>query len=369
VKKLTVSLILVVLLSILVLNGCSSPAPAPSAAPASSSSAPAPAAQPAQTQAQTQVIELKFAHHFTEQSGMNAILTDFANKLQEQTKGKAKITFYGNGSLAPPTEAYNAVIKGIADLEYTVTSLQSSRCVLTSFTDLPSMGWSKLADVPKAYAQLYEKYPQLKAEFQGTKIVSNGGTIGAMIHTKKAIKVPNDLKGMKLYAEMPFTQILKDVGVSPVSMSPLDLPMSLDRGVVEGAIFPLIVLNSLKLQPSVPFHTEARMGMQSTQVIMNQDKFNSLPPDVQKVINDLGPGLGEAITKYGVDQYSKVKEDTSKMSGQTFVELTPQDLALWTPIYSPFTDAWIAEREAKGLPAKQLVQDAQALVKQLASSP
>ena len=92
-------------------------------------------------------------------------------------------------------------------------------------------------------------------------------------------------------------------------------------------------------------------------VVMNMDKWNSLPKEVQQVMEGLGTQqavwTGAYMDKHVLESIAWSK----KNQNVEFIVLPEGELAKWNQLLEPITATWIKANEAKGLPAKQIVQD------------
>jgi TRAP-type C4-dicarboxylate transport system substrate-binding protein len=307
---------------------------------------------------------LVFAHHLPPESQTTLSVVEWADRIESESGGQVKFTFYPLSSLVEPFEAYPATVKGICDLNLIATTFFPSQLKLTSITTQQGILWPSNQAVPKIYMQLYDEFPEIRAEFEGLKLMYAHGYKAADIHhSKKLVRVPDDLKGMKLSAEAPYSQIIEKMGASPVALGPTDWHTSLERGVVEGILLPSNVVASHKIYPLVPYHSDVMFGKQSSFVIMNLDKWNSLPADVQGII--------EGLTSWAEERTTQVMEDTVTAAlqtfeeeGQTYVVITSEELELWEPYYTEAAEKWIEDREAEGLPARAVFEETERLIKE-----
>jgi len=95
--------------------------------------------------------------------------------------------------------------------------------------------------------------------------------------------------------------------------------------------------------------------------IMNLQKFNSLPPDIQKIINDMIPEITDLFDKNQVLTYKDALARAPKELGTTFIRPSKDEIARWAAVDKPVVDKFIADLEAKGLPGKQFYADYLAL--------
>ena len=96
--------------------------------------------------------------------------------------------------------------------------------------------------------------------------------------------------------------------------------------------------------------------------LMNPDSWNRLPADIQQLIEDKLPLLkqGNQGAVLGVNAYFMGEAEAA---GDTMSYLTPEELSLWTEaVGAPTADKWVAEMEAKGLPAQAALDEVKSII-------
>ena len=88
-----------------------------------------------------------------------------------------------------------------------------------------------------------------------------------------------------------------------------------------------------------------------------------LPPDIQQIFEDLSPWLGQALIQAD-NGYEAMVIGKAKELGHAMTIPTPQEMQLWKNAVQPVHDKWIADTEAKGLPAKAVYEEAKRLIKE-----
>jgi TRAP-type C4-dicarboxylate transport system substrate-binding protein len=96
---------------------------------------------------------------------------------------------------------------------------------------------------------------------------------------------------------------------------------------------------------------------------MNMDRWNSLPDDVKKVMDDLRVEQAEWTGNY-MDNHVKESIEWSKKTYQVeFIELPPNEKSKWDAKLQSITEKWISDTKSKGFPAEQIVGDIKGLIK------
>ena len=178
-----------------------------------------------------------------------------------------------------------------------------------------------------------------------------------MIHTtKKPVRTLEDLKGMQIRCPPGLeAESLKALGATPVSVPMPEVYTALERGMVDGATISWNAVDSFKLYEVTKYdHNNNELCYAFTTVAMNLDTWNSLPPDIQKIIDDLSPWAQELQHQYMDDEVQTGIAD-AKGKGNTFIDLTSQEKARWVAAVKPVQDAWAAKLDAQGLPGTEVI--------------
>jgi TRAP-type transport system periplasmic protein len=350
----------------------SAPAPATSASPAPATSAaavPASSAAPAPSSAAAGTITLRYASTMPPVVAMSQVNKQWADKVEKDSGGRLKIQLYFSESLAKQADTFRAVQTGVADMAFYIIGWDPGLLPLNEITRLPFIGIPSQKAATAIHWDLYNKYPEMQKEFGGMKLLEFNGTPPDIFNfTKKTVRVPADIKGMKLIAGGKWPNVLQSLGAVPMDLGAGDWYTSLDRGVVEGHVTHLVVVNAMKTLELLKYHTNFGDAGCSTMVmsyIMNQDSWNKLPPDLQKVLADSTRWQEEQILLPDQKDLTSAL-DFAKSKNHTFTDLTPAEIKQWVDAAKPAYDKWMADSTGKG-PAQAILDDARALVKKYAT--
>jgi TRAP-type C4-dicarboxylate transport system substrate-binding protein len=150
------------------------------------------------------VTELSFTTTVPDVSGLGQAQKAWIEKVEKDAGGKLKIIPYWSNSLLKPREIFRGALDGQADLCYWVPVIELGLMRLNTIMWLPMMGWPSEWAQSKIYPQLLDKFPQLKAEYRGLMIYGISAITPSQISTAgKEVRVPSDLKGMKISPANP----------------------------------------------------------------------------------------------------------------------------------------------------------------------
>ena len=313
--------------------------------------------------AQDKPIELRFSHwvgvgHIHHKT----VLEPWAKMVEERSKGRLKITIYPGGVLGKPVDHYDMVKDGIADIGWGTHNYTAGRFPLTSAGDLPFM-FKTSRGGSRALWELYVKH--LQKEHEGVKVLWLFTTTPFhVLTTKRPVRTLEDLAGLKLRTGGGgIAALAKQLGAIPVTMAAPEAYNALERGVVDGTIFPWEVMVSFKLSEVIKQATVANLSAATFFITMNLKKWESLPPDLKKIMDDLG---GAWAAEFSGAAWDKGDEDglaAAKKAGISIYTLPIAERQRWIQKAKPLDDEWTTTMESKGLPGRQVLADLRELVK------
>ena len=146
------------------------------------------------------------------------------------------------------------------------------------------------------------------------------------------------------------------------------IPDAMSKGTIDGFLLPWEVIPSVKLHELTKFHTETAPKERALYsavflMAMNPAKYDSLPADLKKVIdNNSGAALVKQTGKTW-DESAAAGRKVAEERKNTFYTVPASELANWRGASASLYDEWSAEVTAKGNDGKALLAKAQALVK------
>jgi TRAP-type C4-dicarboxylate transport system substrate-binding protein len=295
----------------------------------------------------------------------NAVLSvEWGKEIEKRTNGKVQVTVFPGGTLTPADKCYDGVAKGISDVGMSVASYTMGKFPLSEVLDLP-LGVKNASIATRLVNDFYKRFKP--KEFDEVKIMYFHAHGPGILHTKgKAINRLEDLKGVKIRATGTTAKIAAHLGATPVAMPMPDTYDAISRGVADGVVAPVEALQGWKLGEVVKFTTQ-NFGSAYNMlffVAMNKDKWNALPPDVQKIIEQINE---EWIEKHGKnwDEIDKKGYDFAQKLGDKVIPLSKEEDARWAKAVFPMFDEYMKEKKAKGLPAEEALKFCQERLKQL----
>jgi TRAP-type C4-dicarboxylate transport system substrate-binding protein len=318
------------------------------------------------TTAAAQEVTLKLHQFLPAQANVPKLILDvWAANVERDSGGRIKIDSYPSMQLGGrPPELMDQAIDGVADIIWTVVGYTPGRFPSTEVFELPFMMTDARA-VSRAYWEMFEKHWK-DTEFQDVHILGTWVHGPGMIHTKDPVNVPADLQGMKIRGgSRSVNALLTKLGATPVGMPVPAVSEGLSKGVIDGTTIPWEVTAALKVPELVSNHTEfsgAALYTLTFVLAMNKEKYESLPDDLKKVIDD-NSGLEFSVFAGGTqaDADGPSREIAVKM-GNNIITLDAAQTQEWRDLAQPVYDEWIADMDSKGKDGQALIDEAKALI-------
>ncbi len=312
--------------------------------------------------AQAGPVKMTYSCFFPPTHANSKLAEAWCEEIEKRTGGKVQIAYYPGQTLTKGTQCYDGVVNGISDIGFSILQYTPGRFPVMDVINLP-IGIPSGTVATAILNEINEKFQP--KELNDTKVMYLHSHGPGLINTKeKPVRKMEDLKGLKIRSHGPTAEMIKHLGGTPVALPMPELYQALQKGVVQGGVFPLEAQKGWRLAEvtdytSACFSTAYGLGFF---VVMNKDKWNSLPPDVQKTIEEINI---EWTFKQGqiwddID-FKGVQFLLSK--GNTIVGVDDKEAARRAKAVKPVMDAYAKNLEAKGLPGKEVLEFVQKRLK------
>lgn len=303
---------------------------------------------------------LTYSVFFPPSHGQAKAADAWAKEIAKRTGGKVKITVIAGGTLTPAEQNFDGVTKGISDIGMSCFAYTGGRFPVMEALDLP-LGYPNGQVATRVANDFYQKIKP--KELAGVKVLYLHAHGPGLLHTVKPVRKLEDLRGMKIRSTGLSKKVVSALGGVPVSMPQGETYEALQKGVAEGTFTPIETLKGWKQAEVIKSTTDCRgVGYTTTMfVVMNLKKWNALPPDVQKVF--------EQVSAEWIDVHGKTWDDLDK-DGRNYtlslknqiIPLSKQENARWKTAVKPVINDYIKTAERKGVKGRAAVQEAEALI-------
>ena len=315
-----------------------------------------------------QTVTLKFHTFMAPQSGVWLNMhKPWMAKVEKESGGRIKFEAYPAMQLGgTPVQLYDQVKDGVVDVIWTLPSNTAGRFPRVEVFELPF-----LMTNAEATSRAYWEYVQTVApdEFKDVHVLALQVHGPGVIHTvDKAVKTVEDMKGLKLRAPTrQVTKLLGALGATPVGMPLPAITDALSKGTVNGAVIPWEVVQPTKVQELTKYHAEfdpAGGSLYTTTFIlaMNKAKYDSLPPDLKKVI-DNNSGIDTSAWLGKVQQDNDIPGRQAAVDHKnTIFTVSAEEAQNFRRKSRQLEVEWVQDMNKRGFDGTKLLETARSLI-------
>ncbi len=283
--------------------------------------------------------------------------------------------FYGE-SLVKTGEEFNLLAAGVTDM---CSMMQVEQFVagggVANIMQMPFLFQTTMSST-KVALDLYEKYPEFREQYSKAKLMwfQPTGPAHGIYATKKQIKTLEDLKGMKTRSGPTYgTEIVEALGGIALDVDILEIYIALERGLLDYVPKDWEACMAFKWFEVTPYKSVIPRGIWSDFLVtaMNWDTWNSLPPDVQEILEELN---GRFMSEYIAAAFDNADAELrgvitgidQKKGNPPLYEIQEDEFQRWVDAVQPVYDKWIEETEDQGLPGRAIFEEARQLAEKYA---
>jgi TRAP-type C4-dicarboxylate transport system substrate-binding protein len=162
-----------------------------------------------------------------------------------------------------------------------------------------------------------------------------------------------DIKGLKIRTSGGIiAKTVRKLGATPVTMGISDVYLSLNTGVIDGAILGLSAIPPFKLHEVSKYVLSFGFGGSTDGLVMNKATWERIPSDLKPVLTN---ALRGAAKRYGIvsdNDRDKIIGLVNKSGGKIY-GLSPAETKRWNGLLKPVADKWVSDMKAKGIPGEK----------------
>lgn len=287
----------------------------------------------------------------------NFISTDgivyFMDRVEELTDGKVEFDYYPAEQLGSAGSLLELTATKTTDIGY--TTYASEKLPLSDIGTLPG-GFNNSVEGTKIFWKLMEEF-LIEEEYLKNGVRPLWSVTlppYQMVSRDKKVETIDDFKGMKLRVTGTMELTMDELGATPVSLAAPETYTAIERGTLDGAIFPVTSYAPYQLEQISKYSTSnANLGSFIVVYSINEDIYQGLPDDVKDA-------LAEAAADT-MDHFSNYLDETNPQLLEEFsedMEIYELDDALLNQLDNEFEVTWKRWAEGldkRGLPGSELV--------------
>ncbi len=300
-------------------------------------------------------VKLSYSNFFPPTHIQSILAEEWCREVETRSNGQVVIDYYPAGTLTKPKDCYDGVVQRISDIGLSALGYTKGRFPVLSGVDLP-MGYTTGVQATTLANAVYDQFKP--KEFDDVHVLYFHAHGPGKLHTAgKAVTTMEELKGMKIRATGNSASVISALGGNPVAMSMPDSYQSIQKGVVNGGIYPVETNKGWKMGEVVDYLTDTTAVAYTTTffVVINKDVWASLTPEVQKAMTE--------VSRDWIPRHGKAWDDSDKeglefflaQEGNSVVTLDPAEAEKWTKAMEPIYGEYEAECAKVGADGKAVL--------------
>jgi TRAP-type C4-dicarboxylate transport system substrate-binding protein len=295
------------------------------------------------------------------------------DRLLKEGGNKYKVTWneaYG-GTLYKFTETLSAVKDGLADVGYVGTVWESDKMPLSGVTFYTPFASGSMKVQARAVDNLVRGNKAVAAEWDRNNLVYLAPIVveNYDLWTSFPVAKVDDLKGRKLMAPGTAARWLQGTGAVAVDGGLPSFYTNIQSGVADGAVSLHSAMMGLKIYEVAKHVTETGIGpMVPGALAVNRDRFRKLPKEVQDALTKAAAGYSDRVIS---DTERRIAETRKALegSGVKLHALADAERKRWIASLPDIGGDWVKTVEAKGQPARLVMQAYMAEVRKAGDKP
>ncbi len=281
---------------------------------------------------------------------VKAVEQPFKEGVESKSGGRIKVNVFWGNALAKERTAWDAVAAGVADITNAQTGEFHSRFPLARLMELPLI-YSSGEQGTRASQDLFAKYPEFMEELGEWKLLWSSLNDVNQLHVVMAepVKTLEDIKGKVVGSFGKEKTIDALGGKAEMILGGAEIYPGLEKKVWDMAVMNFGPFRAFHLEEVVESITLVGLGASQIQYAMNKEKYESLPKDLQQVIDEviepLAVAQARAFDKNQEDIFAWLRAEYPEV---IIYELPPDELARWAAKMKPLQDEWVSDMEALG---------------------
>jgi TRAP-type C4-dicarboxylate transport system substrate-binding protein len=240
----------------------------------------------------------------------------FIKNVEAASNGELKIQRSGP-EVAPAFEQLQPVSAGVFDFLFTTPGYHQAQTGVGNILDAVNGDLDK-----RRQSGLVQWADDFYNKRYGLRIIALHPAPGNHFVLREPLGTDGTLKGLKVRSNATFDGIVRQLGGTPVNMSPADAYSAMQKGVLDGITFPVFASADYKLYEVGKYMTRPVFGLSNVLLMMNTKKLNSLAPDLQRILIEEGHKL-EDIGTQALIKVAVKDEETMQGNGVKIVQLGP----------------------------------------------
>jgi TRAP-type C4-dicarboxylate transport system substrate-binding protein len=273
------------------------------------------------TEVSAQPIVLKAVTAFPKPHLNNDPVPLFVDAVNKRAAGRLKIEWLGGPEVSASFDQIHAIKSGTIDMDlyYPWGYMKSV------MPEADAQGLSELAAWEERKSGLFELWTEVFEKRVNAKYLGRlHSNVTFNVFCNRKVEKAADFKGLKIRVMPLYIPFMKALGASPVTMAPTDIYTAMERGVVDGFMWPRVGMISWKLQEVTKFMILPGVFQMEPATMINLDRWKKIPKDLQDLLLDViqeHEYIGTARNNMILEKEEGVREK----AGMKIIQLSPEE--------------------------------------------
>jgi len=278
----------------------------------------------------------------------------WAEAVTKKTEGRVKVQMYPASSLSTQAGSLQNVLSGVADMYMLSTATYRKFFPITSLNGLPGVGFPD--DTLEAntahmntFLELLRRFPAAAAEYEdfGDLFFYVIYSESYLVSKGKRIRVPADVKGLKVGSNGIRLELMEKLGAAPVTDIPPTAYEKLQTGVTQATFAAISAFHDFQLFEVSDYVFDVPFGAGGHPIAINKNTWNKISPGDQQIMKDLA--------SEGAKRSHIALADLNRLSWQEMIDkgmrttATKDERKLWEDEFKILWEDWITRNEAAGV--------------------
>lgn len=277
----------------------------------------------------------------------------FMAEVEKRTNGQTKFEYFPAQQLGKAKDLMALALSGVADIAYVAPAFVSDKLPLSVVAELPE-GFDASCQGTRAYWKLVKEggmLDEIEIKPAGLKILFTVVLDPYQIFLTKG----HELTGLSSFAgkKIRTTGGAKELALRKIDAVPVQIPTpevreAASRGTIDGFLFPVSSIMPYDLAPHSAYASSGEnFGSFVVTYVMARKKWDALPADLRKVMDEVGEATVEAGCK---NAEATTAGDRAKIeaAGVKFVNLPKADHDKIVALMSEVGQEWAADLDKRG---------------------
>lgn len=299
-------------------------------------------------------INLSYAFFAPSQTFPAVQMEHWAKTLNERTDGQINVNTFPGGTLLSAANMFDGVLNGVADIGLSATSYEPGRFPLLNLAgNLTGIEVSSQVASQAVY-ELIKEFPAETLGLEEFKVITAFTSEPGYLHTKEPVASLEDLDGQEIRVPGDSTAVVQALGGVPVGLSQAETGEALQAGIVSGYVGSRETLMDLQYARNVSHITDYPLTNVVFVAVMNRQRWDALPENVQQEIDALGAEMASYAGKYLDEHIQESLTWAAENHDLEQLSLSEEEAERWSNLLEPINEQRLEEVAALGFPAFEL---------------